>query len=128
MTSEWASYAPTRAKIVRAFVDGVNAWMPTSGPTRHRVHAARVAPEPWSYEVPLQRMAALAMTGNALEELERARLVHLVGVERTAALWPPDPARRSIPPWARSGRHRPRRPGRLWKRGYRRLEGRTTGS
>src|SRR2546430_10230326 len=38
-------------------------------------------------------MAALAMTGNALDELERARLVHLIGVERTEALWPPDPTR-----------------------------------
>src|SRR5438034_2327763 len=94
MTSEWASYAPDAREIVRAFVDGVNAWIAhirTHPPIEFTLLGS--APEPWSYEVPLQRMAALAMTGNALDELERARLVHLVGVERTEALWPPDPAR-----------------------------------
>src|SRR5256886_9699659 len=33
------------------------------------------------------------MTGNALDDRGRARLVPLSGVERTEALWPPDPAR-----------------------------------
>jgi penicillin G amidase len=94
MTSEWASYGPDTREIVHAFVDGVNARI-----AHIRAHPPieftllESAPEPWSYEVPLQRMAALAMTGNALDEVERARLVHLLGVERTAALWPPDPAR-----------------------------------
>ena len=94
MTSEWASYAPDAREIVRAFVDGVNAWIAhvrTHPPIEFTLLGS--APEPWSYEVPLQRMAALAMTGNALDELERARLVHLIGVERTEALWPPDPTR-----------------------------------
>src|SRR5213594_1507513 len=94
MTSEWASYAPDAREIVRAFGEGVNAWishMRTHPPIEFTLLGS--APAPWRYEVPLQRMAALAMTGNALDALERARLVHLVGVERTEALWPPDPAR-----------------------------------
>jgi penicillin G amidase len=94
MTSEWASYAPDTREIVRAFVDGVNAWIAhiqTRPPIEFTLLGS--APEPWSYDVPLQRIAALAMTGNALDEVERARMVHLLGVERAAALWPPDPAR-----------------------------------
>src|SRR6266568_2235439 len=87
MTSEWASYAPDAREIVRAFVDGVNAWIAhirTHPPIEFTLLGS--APEPWSYEVPLQRMAALAMTGNALDELERARLVRLV-IARAAIRW-----------------------------------------
>src|SRR5438445_260799 len=42
-------------------------------------------------------MAAIAMTGNALDEVARARLVHLIGVERAEMLWPTDPPRRLDP-------------------------------
>src|SRR3989449_4346033 len=58
MTSEWASYAPDAREIVRAFVDGVNAWIAhirTHPPIEFTLLGS--APEPWSYEVPLQRMA-----------------------------------------------------------------------
>src|SRR5437762_2558675 len=56
MTSEWASYAPDAREIVRAFVDGVNAWIAhirTHPPIEFTLLGS--APEPWSYEVPLQR-------------------------------------------------------------------------
>ena len=107
MAREWVSYAPDARAIVHAFVDGVNARIREvraceAGQPRAAADCDRVPiefsllgvlPEPWSYEVPLQRMAALAMTGNALSEVERAWLVALVGAERAAELWPPDPAR-----------------------------------
>src|SRR5207245_955862 len=89
MLLEWASYAPDAREIVRAFVDGVNAYIAAV-----RAHSPieftllGIGPEPWGYEVPLQRMAAIAMTGNALDEVARARLVHLIGVERAEMLWP----------------------------------------
>ena len=92
MRLEWASYAPDAREIVRAFVDGVNAYIAAV-----RAHSPieftllGIGPEPWGYEVPLQRMAAIAMTGNALDEVARARLVHLIGVERAEMLWPTDP-------------------------------------
>ena len=107
MAREWVSYAPDARAIVHAFVDGVNARVrevrsceargrrPAGDCDRVPIEFALLGalPEPWGYEVPLQRMAALAMTGNALSEVGRARLVALVGVERAAQLWPPDPAR-----------------------------------
>ncbi|HKG91048.1 MAG TPA: penicillin acylase family protein [Gemmatimonadaceae bacterium] len=91
---EWASYAPDARAIVHAFVDGVNAYI---AQVRDRppieFDLLGIRPEPWGYEVPLQRMGALAMTGNATSELDHARLVAAVGAERAAALWPPDPTR-----------------------------------
>jgi penicillin G amidase len=94
MAAEWASYAPDAEAIVGAFVDGVNAYI---AEVRERppieFTMLGVAPEPWTREVPLQRMAALAMTGNALSEVARAKLVALVGAERALELWPTDPHR-----------------------------------
>jgi penicillin amidase len=94
MSAEWASYAPDAEAIVGAFVDGVNAYI---AEVRERppieFTMLDVAPEPWARDVPLQRMAALAMTGNALSEVVRAKLVALVGAERALELWPTDPHR-----------------------------------
>lgn len=95
---EWASYAPDTRSIVTAFVDGVNAYI-----AQVRTHPPiefdllGVAPEPWYYNVPLQRMAALAMTGNAQGEVRRAQLVKALGVERAEKLWPTDPYRKLDP-------------------------------
>jgi len=94
MAREWVSYSPDTREIVQAFVAGVNAYIAqvrSRPPIEFTLLA--IAPEPWTVEVPLQRMAALAMTGNALDEAERARLVHVMGTERVAALWPTDPDR-----------------------------------
>ncbi|HEV7519281.1 MAG TPA: penicillin acylase family protein, partial [Thermoanaerobaculia bacterium] len=52
-----------------------------------------VVPEPWSEEVPIARMAALAMTGNALSEVHRAHLVSVLGAAAVEQLWPGDPPR-----------------------------------
>ena len=95
---EWASYAPDAREIVGAFVQGVNA----------RIREARnnppieftllgFLPEPWDSTVPLQRLGALAMTDNALEEVRRAVLLTALGRARTEALLPTDPPRRLDP-------------------------------
>jgi penicillin amidase len=97
-TLEWASYAPDAREIVGAFVQGVNA----------RIREARsnppieftllgFLPEPWDSTVPLQRLGALAMTDNALEEVRRAVLLTALGRARTEALLPTDPPRRLDP-------------------------------
>lgn len=98
MDREWTSYAPDAREIVHAFVDGVNAYIARvrSRPPIEFVLLG-TAPEPWSYDVPLQRMAALTMTGNALDEVERAGLVKRLGVDRTQELWPTDPVRKLDP-------------------------------
>ena len=54
-------------------------------------------PEPWDSTVPLQRLGALAMTDNALEEVRRAVLLTALGRARTEALLPTDPPRRLDP-------------------------------
>lgn len=95
---EWASYAPDAREIVGAFVQGVNA----------RIREVRnnppieftllgFLPEPWDSTVPLQRLGALAMTDNALEEVRRAVLLTALGRARTEALLPTDPPRRLDP-------------------------------
>jgi penicillin amidase len=91
---EWASYAPDARQIIEAFVQGVNA----------RIREARghppiefmllgFRPEPWDATVPLQRLGALAMTDNALEEVRRAALLSALGRSRVEALRPTDPPR-----------------------------------
>lgn len=91
---EWASYAPDARQIIEAFVQGVNA----------RIREARsnppieftllgFLPEPWDATVPLQRLGALAMTDNALEEVRRAALLTAIGRARVEALLPTDPPR-----------------------------------
>jgi penicillin amidase len=97
-SAEWASYAPDAREIVRAFVAGVNAYIA-------QIHdrppiefsLLGIAPEPWTEEVPLERMAALAMTGNALSEVHRAHLVSLLGTAAVEELFPTDPPRRLDP-------------------------------
>ncbi len=91
---EWASYAPDARQIIEAFVQGVNA----------RIREARsnppieftllgFLPEPWDVTVPLQRLGALAMTDNALEEVRRSALLTALGRSRVEALLPTDPPR-----------------------------------
>ncbi|MDQ6827629.1 MAG: penicillin acylase family protein, partial [Gemmatimonadota bacterium] len=98
MDAEWNSYSPDAKEIVHAFVQGVNAYInqvQANPPIEFTIQNIR--PEPWTDDVPLQRMAALAMTGNAQSEVRKARLVKLMGVETVEKLWPTDPYRRLDP-------------------------------
>lgn len=98
MEAEWKSYADDARAIIRAFVAGVNARI---AEVRDRppieFTMLEFSPEPWDETVPLQRLGALSMTGNALEEMRRAALVKALGRRRVEALWPTDP-RRSLDP------------------------------
>ena len=98
MAKEWTSYAPDTKAIVGAFVGGVNAYIDQ---VRDRppieFELLGFKPTHWSDDVPLQRMAALSMTSNALNEVDRASLLNLYGRAKVEALFPLDPARRLDP-------------------------------
>ncbi len=92
MEVEWTSYAPDAREIIEAFVAGVNARIDR---VRHdppvEFKLMGFAPEPWTPEVCLARMAGYVMTRNAANEVARAQLVRAVGPEAAARAWPPDP-------------------------------------
>ncbi|MEP6690776.1 MAG: penicillin acylase family protein [Gemmatimonadaceae bacterium] len=98
MDAEWNAYGPGTKEIVHSFVQGVNAYInqvQASPPVEFMIQGIR--PEPWSDDVPLQRLAALAMTGNAQSEVKKARLVKLMGSDLVEKLWPTDPYRHLDP-------------------------------
>jgi penicillin G amidase len=94
MDAEWSSYADDARSIIRAFVAGVNARI-AEVRDRPPIEFTMLgfSPEPWDETVPLQRMGALAMTDNALEEVRRASLVKALGIRRVEELLPTDPRR-----------------------------------
>jgi penicillin amidase len=98
MNAEWTSYAPDTREIATNFVRGVNAYIALvrdRPPVEFTLLGYK--PEPWTPEVPLQRMAALSMTGNAEYEVLRAQLVTMLGAERVSRLMPTIPHRELDP-------------------------------
>lgn len=96
--AEYASYSSDTRAILDAFTDGVNAYIvEVADHPPIEFDLLGIKPEPWSRNVPLQRMAALSMTGNALTELMRAQLVAALGPERVDQLFPADPPRKHDP-------------------------------
>lgn len=94
MDAEWQSYAPDAKAIIQAFVAGVNAFIREvrdRPPIEFTMLGFR--PEPWNDRVPLQRMAAISMTGNALEEAARAAQLTAFGKTTLERLFPLDPPR-----------------------------------
>jgi len=92
MDAEWASYAPDAKEIISAFVEGVNAAIAARRdtlPVEFKVMG--FAPEPWTPEVCLTRMAGYIMTRNAASEVARAQLVREIGAQASGEVWPPDP-------------------------------------
>jgi penicillin amidase len=92
MAAEWASYSPDAKLIIESFVRGVNACIRRVGdrlPIEFQLLGAR--PGEWKPEDCLLRIAGLLMTRNAVQEVDRARLVASLGPEKAAALLPPDP-------------------------------------
>ena len=98
MNAEYASYSADAREIVAAFTQGVNAYI-----AEVRDHPPiefellGIKPEPWTADVPLQRMAALSMTNNAVNELLRAKLVATLGAARVDELFPANPKRAHDP-------------------------------
>jgi penicillin G amidase len=92
LDAEWASYGPETKAIATAFVGGVNAWVAIARarpPEEFRI--AGWLPEFWHPEDLLNRTDAFRLTGNALSEVFRARVVAAVGANRAALLLPLDP-------------------------------------
>jgi acyl-homoserine lactone acylase PvdQ len=85
--TEWTSYATDTRAIASAFVRGVNAWVALARerPPEEFVLAGWL-PEPWSAEDLLNRTDAFAASGDAIDEIFRARLVAAIGVRRAAEL------------------------------------------
>jgi penicillin amidase len=89
LSGEWASYASDTQAIAGAFTRGINAWVSRA---RERLPEEFVlagwAPEFWRPEDLLNRTDAFVASGNALDDLLRARLAAAVGVDRAGALFP----------------------------------------
>ena len=89
---EWTSYSPDTQRIAEQFVRGVNQWIEIARrdpPEEFRV--AGYLPEPWQATDLLSRGEAFTMSGNALAEVFRARIMTAVGADTAERLLPPDP-------------------------------------
>lgn len=91
MKAEYESYAPDAYEILKAFTDGINAFIQTSHPLPIEFSLAGFSPEPWKPEDCLSRMAAFAMTGNARQELENAAELTDLGPQKFLLLSNPSP-------------------------------------
>jgi penicillin amidase len=92
MDAEYASYAPDARQIIEAFVRGVNAYIESvSDRLPVEFEMAGFRPEPWTPEVCLSRLSALAVTGYAPLEVFRGILIRELGAEAAADLVPPEP-------------------------------------
>jgi penicillin amidase len=96
MKAEYESYSPDTREILKAFTNGINAYIETlTGPGGRGLplefQAAGFSPEPWKPEDCLNRMAAFSMTGNAFTELAHAEAIAALGTERATSLFDFDP-------------------------------------
>jgi penicillin amidase len=91
VSADWNSYGPDAIAIARAFVRGVNAWVQLARdrPPEEFVLAGW-KPEEWSADDLLNRTEAFTASGDALDEVFRARLVAAVGLPRARLLLPGD--------------------------------------
>ncbi len=87
IAEEWRSYPADTRAIVQAFVRGINAWVSLARehPPEEFVLAGW-APELWSPDDLLNRTDAFAASGDALEEILRARIVAALGPRLAAAV------------------------------------------
>lgn len=102
MNAEYASYSPDTKDILRAFTDGINAYIaertrPGGPGLPIEFQIAGFKPEPWTPEDCLNRMAAFSMTGNSTAELYHAEAVAALGAPRATKLFAFDPAVRLDP-------------------------------
>ncbi len=90
---EWASYASDTRAVAEAFTRGINAWV---GRARERLPEEFVlagwVPELWRPEDLLNRTDAFVASGNALDEVLRARLIAALGADRAGTLFPAEGA------------------------------------
>lgn len=94
MENEWKSYSPDAKEIATAFTQGINACIDQLGdklPIEFQILGFR--PGKWKSEDVLGRMSGIYMSQNFRNEIERARLVAAVGIEKANWLAPVDPPR-----------------------------------
>jgi len=95
---EWASYASDTRAVAEAFTRGINAWV---GRARARLPEEFVlagwVPELWRPEDLLNRTDAFVASGNALDEVLRARLMAALGADRARTLFPAEGAIPGVP-------------------------------
>ena len=91
LDAEWGSYGPDAKAIAVAFVRGVNAWVALARerPPEEFVLAGWI-PERWTPDDLLNRTDAFTASGDALDEIFRARLTAAVGAARARLLLPSD--------------------------------------
>ncbi|HVW68501.1 MAG TPA: penicillin acylase family protein [Steroidobacteraceae bacterium] len=96
LKAEYASYAPDTLEILRAFTDGINAYIkalqaPGGRGLPLEFQIAGFAPEPWQPTDCLNRLAAYSMMNNASGELLHAQLVALLGAAEATKLFTFEP-------------------------------------
>ncbi len=90
--AEWRSYSPDAKAIVSAFVKGINAYIQSlNGQRTEEFQLAGFDPGLWTAEDVVSRVAGLQMTGNMLQEVNRALQVTNLGLSAVELLSPPDP-------------------------------------
>lgn len=90
--AEWKSYSPDTKQIATAFTRGINAYIEHLGeklPIEFQILGYR--PAKWHPEDVLARMSGIVMSRNFVQEIARARLVAVVGVDKARQLAPTDP-------------------------------------
>jgi len=94
MEAEWTSYSLDTKEIAIAFTAGINAYIDHIGknlPIEFQIVGYR--PKKWRPEDILGRMSGIVMSRNFLQEVERARLIAGVGLDKARRLAPTDPFR-----------------------------------
>ncbi len=90
---EWNSYSPDAKQIATAFTNGINAYIRSlNGQRPEEFRLAGFDPGLWTPEDVVSRIAGLQMTGNMLQEVNRAQQVARLGLATVELLSPPDPA------------------------------------
>ena len=90
--AEWRSYSPDAKAIVAAFVRGINCYIQSlNGQRTEEFRLAGFDPGLWAPEDVVSRVAGLQMTGNMLQEVNRAQQVTNLGLSAVELLSPPDP-------------------------------------
>jgi penicillin G amidase len=90
--AEWKSYSPDTRAIVNAFVAGINAYITSlNGQRTEEFRVAGYDPGLWTPEDVVSRVAGLQMTGNMMQEVNRAQQVSRLGLSTVEMLSPPDP-------------------------------------
>ncbi|MBL8798322.1 MAG: penicillin acylase family protein [Planctomycetia bacterium] len=94
MQAEWTSYSPETQAIATSFTRGINAAIDHCGdrlPIEFQI--LEYKPAKWQPEDILGRMSGIIMIANFRNEVLRAELIAVVGIEKARRIAPVDPTR-----------------------------------